>query len=139
MNVIGPPEILPEIGTVLNPAASYDGEDVFLCYRASERAGISNVVLRFHAVIDFQVTPINVEGLNGCRYPLQPWAFNEVMGSSEVDRWKALHPRFWLISFNDVTVEILFESVSVVHREPKDRSPNATLIELLGRMMPERD
>jgi len=71
-------EAFPEIGTVENPAVFYDGRDAFVCYEASIRSGGGNVVLKFEDVIELRKTPINVEGLRECRYPVNPWAFNEV-------------------------------------------------------------
>jgi len=71
----------------------FDRNDAYVCDEASLRAG-GNVVLKFGDVIDFQITPLNVEGLKECRYPIQPWAFNEILDSEETSRWKALIPRF---------------------------------------------
>ncbi|OAP36991.1 hypothetical protein AU381_20405 [Sinorhizobium glycinis] len=119
MQVSEPQEAFPEIGTVANPAALYDGNDVLLCYQASPRAGGGNVVLKFGDVIGFRVSPINVEGLQECRYPVQPWQFNEVAGGKETAEWKALNPRLWLISFSDVTIEVLFGTVSLIVHDAK--------------------
>lgn len=83
MKVITPHESFPEPGTVENPAAFYDGEDAFLCYATSGRLGVGNVVLRFAEVIDFRLTPLNVDGLATCQYPISPWAFNEVIESEK--------------------------------------------------------
>jgi len=63
MQVVVPHEIFPELGTVANPAALYDGSNVFVCYEASERVGGGNVILKFSDVIDFRITPMNVDGL----------------------------------------------------------------------------
>lgn len=128
MHVSTPQEVLPEVGTVANPAVLYDGTDVFVCYEASVRSGGGNVVLKFAEVIDFRVTPMNVEGLEECRYPVSPWAFNEVIGGEETTRWQALNPRLWLISFNDVMIEVLFETVSVMSRDKAKGPPHKTLI-----------
>ncbi len=45
MQVISPREVVPGMGTVANPAALYDGADVFPYYEVSPRAGGGNVVL----------------------------------------------------------------------------------------------
>lgn len=113
MQISIPQEAFPALGTVANPAVLYDGLSAFVCYEAAPSAGGGNVVLKFGDVIDFRITPMNVDGLPECRYPIRPWAFNEVVDGDEAAKWKVLNPRFWLISFNDVTIEVLFETVSL--------------------------
>jgi hypothetical protein len=132
MQVVAPQEALPELGTVANPAVFYDGYNAFVCYEASLRAGGGNVVLKFGDVIDFRITPLNVEGLEGCRYPIKPWAFSEILGGEETSQWKVLDPRFWLISFHDVTIEILFDTVSVISHDAEGGSQHKTLIDVLA-------
>jgi hypothetical protein len=75
---------------------------------------------------------MNVEGLKGCRYPVDPWAFNEIFASEEISEWKALDPRFWFISFNDVMIEVLFETVSLISRDAEGRPQHGTLIRALS-------
>ena len=131
MTVTTPHEAFPEIGTVENPAVLFDGHDAFVCYEASVRAGGGNVVLKFGAVIDFRINPETVEGLEAFRYPVAPWAFNEVEGSEETARWQVLNPRFWIISFNDLLLEIVFETVSLIHRCEEQCPPGTTLLNVL--------
>ena len=128
MQVLEPLETFPEIGTVANPAVLYDGNDVLLCYDASIRSGGGNVVLKFGNVIDFRISPMNVEGLQECRYPVYPYQFNEVTGGEETGKWCPLNPRLWLISFNDVTIEVLFETVSLVIHDAEGGPLDRTLI-----------
>lgn len=131
MQVAVPREAFPELGTVSNPAVLYDGHDAFVCYEASVRAGGGNVVIKFGGVIDFRVTPMSVEGLTGCRYRVRPWAFNEIVGGEETSKWRAFNPRFWLISFNDVMIEVLFETVSLISRDTEGGPQCRTLISAL--------
>ncbi|MFK8251637.1 hypothetical protein [Ancylobacter terrae] len=131
MQLIAPQESLPEPGTVANPATLFDGEHLYLCYAASPRSGAGNVVLRFTEIIDFRIAPLTAEGLASCRYPIRPWAFTEVIGSEEAAQWSVLKPRFWLISFNDVTLELLFGSVSLVAHDPRPKSVATTLMDVL--------
>lgn len=133
VQVVVPLETFPEPGTVANPAA-LDGHDVVVCYEASLRAGGGNVVLRFGHVIDFRLSPMNVDGLGDCRYPIEPWAFNEILGGEETSRWQVLAPRFWLISFHDVTIEILFETVAMISRDSEGGPQHKTLIKRAGRL-----
>ncbi len=90
------------------------------------------MVLKFRDVIDFRITPLNVEGLKQCRYPIQPWAFNEILDSEEAHQWNALSPRLWLITFNDLTIEILFETVSIIDRDAEGGPQHKTLINALS-------
>lgn len=131
MQVSIPPEAFPALGTVASPVAFYDGNDALVCYEASSSAGGGNVVLRFGDVIDFRITPMNVDGLPKCRYPIRPWEFNEVVGSEEAAKWKVLNPRLWLISFHDVTIEILFETVSLDLRDERGGPLRRTLMSAL--------
>ncbi|OWV77665.1 hypothetical protein ATY77_29760 [Rhizobium sp. R634] len=131
MQVSNPREAFPEIATSANPAVFFDGEDALLCYEAADRTGSSNVVLKFSGVIDIRITPMNVEGLAACRYPVKPWAFNEIVGGEETARWSALKPRLWLISFHDLMIEVIFVSVSFLSREQVREPPHKTLISFL--------
>ena len=131
MKVIVPQELLPALDIVANPSVLYDGEDAYVCYKSADDDG-GNVVLRFSRVIDFRISPMNVDGLKGCRYPIEPWAFNEIIDGEETARWASLNPRFWLISFRDVTIEILFDTVSVVYRGRERVPQSKTLMRVLA-------
>jgi hypothetical protein len=130
--VITPRETFPELGTVANPAVLYDGDNVFICYAASVRAGGGNVVLQFAEVIDFHLTPMNVDGITSSRYRIKSYDFNEIIECEEIVKWKVLSPRFWIMSFNDVTIEIMFRSVSYIGRATGDGPQYQTLMYMLG-------
>ena len=106
-----PTENFPLMGTVENPALFSDGRDLFLSYDIAPAAGGGIAILKFSDVIHFEQKPINVEGLGDVASPTKPWDFTEVFGSDRTILWKALEPRFWTISFNDVTVEVVFSKV----------------------------
>ncbi|QRY68723.1 hypothetical protein JVX98_10760 [Ensifer sp. PDNC004] len=131
MQISIPPEAFPALGTVANPAVLYDGLSAFVCYEAAPSAGGGNVVLKFGEVIDFRISPMTVEGLRDCRYPIRPWEFNEVADSDEAAKWKVLSPRFWLISFTDVTIEVLFETVSLELQDERGGPLHRTLASAL--------
>ena len=126
-----PKENFPEIGTVANPVFLSDDEDVFVYYQASYQEGPGNAVVKFKDVIDFRLTPENVDGLGKFRYPVQPWAFCEVIGGEETERWRALKPRFFIISFRDVMIEVIFDKVSVIAFE----RGSAGLLKTLSRTL----
>jgi len=126
-----PQEDFPTIGTIENPAIFFDGSDLLLSYDIAPVAGGGIAILKFLDVIHFEKNPINVEGLRDAKYPTKAWDFTEVCGSYRTTKWKALSPRFWTISFNDVTVEIIFSEVKIVHETRRTESPSGMLVRFL--------
>ncbi len=131
-----PKEVFPRIGTVENPALFFDGDSLFLSYRVAPVDGDGTVVLRFSDVIHFEQNPVNVEGISAARYPASPWSFTEVIGSDRTSRWRALNPRFWTISFNDVMVEVVFSAVQEVHVTTLNTSPSVAILTFLCTRYP---
>ncbi|MGL5010818.1 MAG: hypothetical protein ACRC6I_13130, partial [Paracoccaceae bacterium] len=76
---------------------------------------------------------MNIEGLATSRYPVAAWDFTEVFGSDRTERWSVLAQRFWTISFNDETVEIVFGSVRKVAETREAISPKDALVGFLGK------
>ncbi|PRA88066.1 hypothetical protein CQ054_06690 [Ochrobactrum sp. MYb29] len=127
-----PPECLPEIGTIENPALFFDGYDLLLAYDIAPVSGGGVAILAFLRVFHFEKNPINVEGLQAARYPVSPWNFTEVTGSDRTERWRSLRPRFWTISFTDVTVEVVFSQVSKVYETRENVQPVIALRRFLA-------
>lgn len=127
-----PKEDFPAIGTIKNPAMFFDGSDLLLSYDIAPVVGGGIAVLRFSNVIHFEKNPVNVEGLRDAKYPTKAWDFTEIYDSDRTTRWKALSPRFWTISFNDVTVEIIFSEVQMIHETRHAETPPEALVRLLG-------
>ena len=71
---------------------------------------------------------MNVEGLKECRYSVHPWSFNEIVGGEETSKWKALNPRFWLISFNDVMIASDVYKRQLIHRDAEGGPQHRTLL-----------
>ncbi len=127
-----PKEDFPTIGTIEKPAMFFDGYDLLLSYDIAPVAGGGIAILKFSDVIHFEQNPTNVEGLRNALYPTKAWDFTEVCGSERTTKWKALSPRFWTISFNDVTVEIVFSEVKKVHETRQVSKPIKELARLLA-------
>jgi hypothetical protein len=127
-----PQEDFPAIGTVENPAIFSDGSDLLLSYDIAPVAGGGVAILKFSDVIHFEQNPMNVKGLGHAKYPTKAWDFTEVYGSERTTKWKALSPRFWTISFNDVTVEIVFSKVKIVQETRQAVGPSAALVGFLA-------
>ncbi len=123
MKGIPPAEEFPKIGTVANPAIFYDGSDLWLSYEIAPVSGGGVALLRFLDVADFQVSPLNTEGLHQGPYPARPWAFTEVIGAENTPHFMPFTCRFWTISFNDATVLVAFESVELRARTGEKISP----------------
>ncbi|WP_174821685.1 hypothetical protein [Ruegeria lacuscaerulensis] len=135
---ISPAVSFPEIGTVKSPAVFYDGRTVFLSYEIAPVSGGGVAILKFDDVIEFRIDPMNVEGLRAAEFPVKPWDFQEVTGSEKTERWKALKPRFWTISFNDETIEVVFKQVELIDRTHEATAPDAALMELLASNQADR-
>jgi len=120
-------EQFPLIGTVANPAILYDEENLLLCYKIAPISGGGVAILEFRDVFDFRINPLNVEGLGNSKYPVNAWSFTEVTGADKNDKWSVLKPRFWTVSFNDLTIEILFDSVKMQMETRDDTSPAVAL------------
>ncbi|MEO9826784.1 MAG: hypothetical protein ABJF50_20465 [Paracoccaceae bacterium] len=127
-----PQEDFPAIGTVENPAMFFDGSDLLLSYDIAPVAGGGIAILKFSGVIYFEKNPINVEGLRNAKYPTKAWDFTEVYDSDRTTKWNALSPRFWTVSFNDVTVEIVFSETQIVHKTQRAERPSEALVRLLA-------
>ena len=124
-------EDLPYIGTVLNPMYFSDGRNVFIAYEVAplENGGVA--VVRFSDVIRFHDLPMNAEQMGRHRYysnGLEFYSFNECAFAEELSAWCVLKSRFWVISFNDVTLEIVFGSFEMVYRSPDNVSLRHALL-----------
>ena len=64
------------------------------------------------------------------RYPTTMWGFTEVTGSDRTEGWNA---RFWTISFNDRTVEVVFDKVGLLDLNSKTTEPRKALLDYLSR------
>jgi hypothetical protein len=126
-----PQETFPSIGTVENPALFFDGHDLLLCYEIAPVKDGGNAILAFSGVVYFEKNPNNVKGLRAAKYPVRPWDFTEVLGSDRTERWRSLNLRFWTISFNDGTIEIVFCEVRQVHETREPVLPHVALLDFL--------
>ena len=126
-------EAFPSIGTVGNPALFSDGYNLLLSYEIAPVAGGGITILAFANVIHFEQNPTSVEGTESARYPISPWRFTEVTDSDRTVQWRALNPRFWTISFQDVTVEVVFSDVKKVYETRSDILPSTALKGFLNK------
>jgi len=128
MRTATPPETLPQIGTVENPAYFSDGHRVWISYEIAPVEGGGQAVLMFDDVVKFVQNPQTVEGArNTHAYPITPWGVTEVFDSEETTAWHSHTFRFWTLSFNDVTIAITFRSVQLIRTDSAASSPAEAL------------
>jgi len=128
-------EAFPRIGTIESPSLFSDGDKLLLSYEVAPVDGGGTVILQFDDVLHFEQNPMNVEGISGARFPTSAWQFTEVLDSDRAQKWQALRPRFWTVSFNDVTVEILFGTVQLAQESKDEVNPGIALMRYLGNQM----
>lgn len=128
-----PAEYLPAIGTVENAVVYYDGKNLHLFYQIAPADCDGVAVIKFEHVINFRVHPMDLENLGQTDYPASPWEFTEVYGADKTDYRRGHDGRFWIISFNDETIEVVFRAVKLLFETRETNSPNEALITFLQR------
>ncbi len=124
-----PPEALPRIGTVEDPAYVCDGRTIHLAYEIASADGGGYALLTFTGVVKFVQNPQTVEGArNTHAYPITPWGFTELFESEETTVWRSLTLRFWTLSFNDITLAITFKSMRLQGKDMDARSPREAVL-----------
>jgi len=134
-----PVERFPTIGTVENPAIFGDGESLLVCYAIAEVDHGGTATIEFQDIVSFSCLPLNVDGLHTYNTELSYWDFNEVSGDPRLATSSILSRRLWVISFNDVTLEILFGGmVGLVEVQRTTDRPEAALRRLLSQITSTR-
>ena len=122
-----PREELPMIETEADPAVFFDGSNLLISYRVAPLSGGGLAILQFSDVLEFNVDPLNVDELSEAPFPVTAWSFTEITGSKKISRWAAQAPRYWSISFNDMTLLVLFERVRLAAQTQEPLSPAKAL------------
>lgn len=120
----------PELAIPDLPSVLADEGSLFVSYRAAR----GYAVVKFEHVIDHRLSPINDEGLGKhpyAKYGLKWYSFNEVSDSKESLGWSALRARHWVVTFKDVTLDVLATDASVVTQEILVGSPLAALLTVI--------
>jgi hypothetical protein len=127
----------PKLAIPESPALLSDGSDLWVAYETTaEPRGEIYAIVRFRHVIDHRLSPINDEGIGEHAYALAGlkwYSFNEVIGSAEAARWRALNARHWVIMFKDNTLDVLAENAEVVVDSVRGSDPLAVLLSSLSR------
>lgn len=128
---------LPGIGTVKNPSVfDEDAQNTYISYEVSPKDGRGCAIIKFSGVILYKNRPITSEGLSNHEYALSPWRFNFLSDTKELSRWGALNPKHWAISFNDVTIDIVFSEFELIFIDKTSSNPTKTLLLFLQKYEP---
>lgn len=122
-----PREELPMIETEADPAVFFDGSNLLISYKVAPLSGGGLAILEFSEVLEFKADPINVDEISDAPFPVEAWAFTEIAGSEKTTRWAGQAPRYWSISFNDMTLLVLFERIRLAAQTHEDLSPAKAL------------
>lgn len=125
----------PKLALPESPSLLVDSRSILLAYETAGTKKDTYAVVRFTDVIDHRLSPINDEGLGKhayAKFGLEWYSFNEVSDSKEVLEWAALRARHWVVTFKDVTLDVLAAEASVVARDLSATSPLAALLSVIS-------
>jgi hypothetical protein len=110
----------PVIGTVEDPAFAWIDRTAYVAYQIAPIDGDGCALLQFSGVIEANILPLNTEGLfknttgpYAPEFGIKPWEINEIKNDSKSGHWKTLNARRWQMSFEDWTLDIIFEEVTL--------------------------
>lgn len=125
----------PAIGTVEDPAYAWMGRNLLIAYEIAPVNGNGCALIFFKDASDVSIFPLNTEGLykNKLRpyvpkFNIKPLQINEISGDPKTEYWKFLKPRRWIISFNDYTMDIVFEDVELKEASSDIHMPDQMLL-----------
>ena len=124
----------PEIGIPDQPALMSDAERLWLSYAIAPSSHVYAVVL-FTGIIDHRLSPINDEGLGQHPYAaagLQFYSFQEILGSEEAKSWELLGATHWVVTFKDVTLDVIARGVAVLAADLEAKNAKSALLEFLA-------
>lgn len=107
--------VAPAPGIPESPALLVESGNLWLAY--FEPGNECLAVVRFTGLIDHRLVPIGDEGLG--RHPyvlsgLQPYSFNELIGSEETIGRPYSGARHWVVTFKDETLDVIARTGEVI-------------------------
>ncbi len=120
----------PELAIPNNPAFVSDCKNAWIAYETASSDENIYAVVHFGGVIDMHLSPINDEGLGSHPYAsfgLRFYEFNELFGTAEAKRWASLGVRHFVITFKDVTIDVVARTASVIAEELRSEAPGAAI------------
>lgn len=120
----------PELAIPEDPAFVSDCDNAWIAYEIAHRDKPTYAVIKFGGVIDFHLTPINDEGLGEHPYVssgLRCYTFHELSDTDATKRWASIGGRHFVITFKDVTIDVIATAPSVVATDIRSDSADAAL------------
>lgn len=107
--------VAPELGIPESPALLVESGNLWLAYFQALNESLA--IVRFTGLIDHRLMPIGDEGLG--RHPyvlagLQPYSFNELIGSEETVSRPYSSARHWVVTFKDETLDVIARTGEVM-------------------------
>lgn len=99
---------LPKIAPTGSPSIFYDRKLITISYDADSSDGGGVAILDFSGVIDFRVMSVSAEELNIYLPEALPLQTSDVKNKNS--RWSFYGLETWALSFNELTLIIVFES-----------------------------
>lgn len=123
--------VAPALGIPESPALLVEKGNLWLAYFQASDENLA--VVRFTGLIDHHLMPIGDEGLG--RHPyvlagLQPYSFNELVGSAEIVSRPYSGARHWVITFKDETLDVIARTGEVIASGLTLASPLEALLSL---------
>ncbi|MGF6317713.1 hypothetical protein [Pseudomonas frederiksbergensis] len=123
--------VAPAPGIPESPALLVESGNLWLAYFQASNESLA--VVRFTGIIDHHLAPIGDEGLG--RHPyvlagLQPYSFNELIGSEETVCHKWSSARHWVVTFKDETLDVIARTGEVIEFGINKASPLEALLSL---------
>ena len=120
----------PELALPENPAIVSDCDRVWIAYETAHSEEGTFAIVLFSGVIDFHISPINDEGLGKHPYAalgLRFYTFHELFDTAETKRWSPVGGRQFVITFKDVTIDIIARQPEVIAGAVKSCNPHSAL------------
>jgi hypothetical protein len=123
--------VAPALGIPESPALLVESGNLWLAYFQALNESLA--VVRFTGLIDHRLMPIGDEGLG--RHPyglagLQPYSFNELIGSEETVSRPYSSARHWVVTFKDETLDVIARTGEVIASGLTLASPLEALLSL---------
>ena len=120
----------PELAIPDDPAFVTDCDNAWIAYEVAHCDEPTYAVIKFAGLIDIHLSPINDEGLGEHPYAstgLRCYTFHELIDTDVTTRWASIGGRQFVITFKDVTIDVIASSPSVVATDIRSDSADGAL------------
>ncbi len=120
----------PKLALPENPAIVSDCDKVWIAYETAHSEEGTFAIVLFSGVIELHLSPINDVGLGRHPYAalgLRCYTFHELFDTAETKRWSPIGGRQFVITFKDVTIDIIARQPEVIADAVKSHNPHSAL------------